>query len=214
MEKFKRDLFAKQQENRYFITILTGGSQRVALSGRKKQMKEHCNIGIIYLTQNQITVVDIQDYEYLNQWKWAAQKRNNQQGYYVFRTQHLGYSDGKKNRKKIYLHRLIVEKILKRELKRKEIIDHINHNSLDNTRSNLRKISPRQNTQNKEEKGTSNFPGVSWDKNRKKWVAGIRINGKKKNLGSFLSERKAAIEYEKECRQLGEELVCKIEEIQ
>ena len=38
---------------------------------------------------------------------------------------------------------------------------------------------------------TSKYKGVSWEKNRNKWRTQIKINGKNKNLGYFISEEQA-----------------------
>ena len=44
----------------------------------------------------------------------------------------------------------------------------------------------------------SKYSGVSWNKNKNKWVSYIKINGKKKHLGYFTSEEEAADAYQKE----------------
>ena len=44
---------------------------------------------------------------------------------------------------------------------------------------------------------SSTYKGVSWQKDRNKWVSRIKINGKQKNLGSFTSEEDAADAYQK-----------------
>ena len=44
---------------------------------------------------------------------------------------------------------------------------------------------------------SSKDKGVSWQKDRNKWVSRIKINGKQKNLGSFTSEEDAADAYQK-----------------
>ena len=43
---------------------------------------------------------------------------------------------------------------------------------------------------------TSQYSGVTWDKNTNKWKSYITINGKKKHLGSFTSEEEAAEAYQ------------------
>ena len=42
----------------------------------------------------------------------------------------------------------------------------------------------------------SKFVGVTWDKEKKKWKAYIRIDGKLKNLGYFHDEKEAACKYD------------------
>ena len=57
-------------------------------------MKEHCNIAVIPLTQDKYTILDCEDFEFLNQWRWYANKNGN--SYYVIRSNHLGMVNGKK----------------------------------------------------------------------------------------------------------------------
>lgn len=160
----------------------------------------------IKLTQGQVALVDDEDYDYLNQHKWCAHYAPNIKNYY-------GERRSKKTENKqqgtIKMHRFIVEHILNRELKSNEIIDHINHNTLDNTRNNLRIVSARQNAQNRKNKGISNYPGVVWVDQCKKWKARFTLNNKEIHLGHFDNEKDAAKAYEKACRKIGEELICK-----
>jgi hypothetical protein len=93
---------------------------------------------------------------------------------------------------------------------RKFDVDHVNHDTLDNRKENLRVCSHRQNLQNMNVKKTSKFPGVRFDHKSRRWVAQIQIEGKRKYLGQFTDERGAAKAYERAVRATGEELVCKM----
>lgn len=64
-------------------------------------------------------------------------------------------------------------------------IDHINGNSLDNRLANLRLANQSQNTANGKLRSdcASGFKGVT--KYRSRWVATIRVSGKKLHLGVF-----------------------------
>jgi hypothetical protein len=164
----------------------------------------------IELTQNQVALVDDEDYEFLNQNKWHAAYDNKVKGFYARRKEYIVMFNGERKGKTINMHRVIMGRVLDRELKRTEVIDHINHNICDNRRKNLRMVSNRQNMQNQKRKTTSKYPGVYWNKAIKKWMAYIQLNGKLKHLGVFTDEREAAKAYERACRELvGEELVCK-----
>jgi hypothetical protein len=72
--------------------------------------------------------------------------------------------------------------------------DHINHDSLDNRRSNLRVVTSVGNSQNtsSQKKSTSIYRGVHWAKHANKWVAHIKIDGKTRHLGCFTDELQAA----------------------
>lgn len=157
----------------------------------------------IELTQNQVALVDNEDYNFLMQRKWQAHKDGNT--FYARYNLYIGMIDGKEKRKTIRMHRLIMA------VPKGKIIDHINGNGLDNQKSNLRICSKRQNNQNRVHSiKSSKYPGVSWYNTINKWVARIRINGKAISLGRFTNEKDAAMAYEKACRTLvGEELICK-----
>lgn len=79
-------------------------------------------------------------------------------------------------------------------------IDHINGNGLDNRIENLRLVSRVENGRNLKKKSTnkSGVTGVSWSKDRNKWVASIMVGGKTIYLGRFssfddaVSKRKSA----------------------
>lgn len=74
-----------------------------------------------------------------------------------------------------HMHRVILDT--------DQFVDHINHNTLDNRKSNLRIVTKSQNAMNQ------NFKGVS--KNGSKWYAHIKINQKMLNLGNYLDEEEA-----------------------
>ncbi len=78
-------------------------------------------------------------------------------------------------------------------------VDHINGNSLDNRRENIRLATPAENTRNCRAKinGISKFKGVSPEKRRNCWRATITINFKQFHLGQFKSEIDAAVAYDK-----------------
>ena len=73
-----------------------------------------------------------------------------------------------------YLHRVILERILDRELQSGEIVDHVNGNPLDNRRLNLRLADYSTNARNGSSHSDSiysGYKGVCFDKSRNKWVA-------------------------------------------
>lgn len=69
------------------------------------------------------------------------------------------------------------------------VIDHINHDKLDNRRSdNLREATVSENGQNRRGAAShciSGVRGVTWDKVTKQWQARLRVNGKNKLLGRY-----------------------------
>ena len=72
-------------------------------------------------------------------------------------------------------------------------IDHINHNKLDNRKSNLREITPQQNQMNSTSK--QKFKGVTKDGQR--WKAQLMFNRKHINVGRYNTPDEAALAYNK-----------------
>ena len=66
-------------------------------------------------------------------------------------------------------------------------IDHIDHVKTNNLISNLRVVDNKTNSQNQSmnKANTSGYAGVYWNKEKKKWDAAIKINGKKKHIGRY-----------------------------
>jgi hypothetical protein len=80
----------------------------------------------------------------------------------------------------------------------KKYSDHINHNKLDNRRSNLFAGGQGPNLLNRNMKklgNTSKYPGVIWAKHAQKWRARACKEGKIKHLGYFSNEVDAAYAY-------------------
>lgn len=84
------------------------------------------------------------------------------------------------------------------------VVDHENRDRTDCRKSNLRHVTEQMNAINKgkQSNNTSGHVGVSWDKQKQRWEAHIKLNGKKKFLGYYddiedavSSRLKAEIEY-------------------
>lgn len=140
------------------------------------------------LTQGQHTTIDDDDSERVNKFKWYAAKRK---GGYVAETSFR--KDGKKVN--VTLHRFITN------CPKGMDVDHLNHDTLDNRKENLRVCSHHENTLNRRKysnsSATSEFKGVRVDTNTGKFIAAISVEGKEKYLGIFEEEIDAAREYDK-----------------
>ena len=145
---------------------------------------------IIKLTQGKYTIIDGEDYERVSKFKWCASKVQN--NFYATRSDH-------KNNKTIRLHRFIMN-----ITNPKIVIDHINCNSLDNRKYNLRLCSHQQNLCNRGEmkNNTSGYKGVYWNKHAKKHFSSIRFNGKNIHLGYFEDPKEAYEIYCKKAKEL------------
>lgn len=138
----------------------------------------------IPLTKGKSALVDDEDYEYLNQWKWSYAN----EGYAVRSTRVQGKQYTR------YMHR---------ELSGCEgRTDHKNQDKLDNRRENLRPATSSQNRVNRPSLNhTSSYKGVSKKKNDR-WQAYIGKDNKILWLGTFDSEIHAAMAYDLWAKEL------------
>lgn len=82
-------------------------------------------------------------------------------------------------------------------------IDHADGNRLNNTRSNLRDATRTQNNANSRMRGgSSQFKGVCWHRQIRRWIAYISFGGKRKHIGTFRQERAAAEAYNEAAKKL------------
>ena len=109
-------------------------------------------------------LIDLEDVDKVKEYKW-----------------HISHGYVRSTTANMFLHRLIMD------CPEEMVIDHINHDPLDNRKENLRVCTQQQNCMNrsKTSKNTSGTVGVCWHKGIGKWVARIKINGKYKSLGSY-----------------------------
>lgn len=138
----------------------------------------------IKVTKTVTTLVDEQDAD-LTEVGWSANlNRTYSTPQYVIAIK-LKNKLGIKGRPS--MHRIILSRMLSRELNSKELVDHINGNTLDNRRCNLRLATVKENTRNQQisKKNTSGYKGVGWSKRDRRWVARITVDGKAVYLGSF-----------------------------
>lgn len=155
----------------------------------------------ITLTQGKRALVDDDDFEFINQWKWCAAlckcARWVAQRGVISKQQKK--KTGRKNRTTLLMHRLITN------CPKNLGVDHINGNTLDNRKSNLRIQTNQGNLRGFRSKraGTSKFRGVYWHKRLGKWCAAICSDYNQVHLGYFITENDAAKAYDCAARQLG-----------
>lgn len=143
----------------------------------------------VELTQGQYALVDDEDYPIISATKWYALFTPRTKKYYARRNTSLG----NKKRGFSLMHQFILG------VKGSIIVDHINGDTLDNRKVNLRIVNYSQNVQNSRirKDNKSGYRGVSFYKKNKKWGAKIGYNNKYFFLGLFPTAEKASEAYKK-----------------
>lgn len=138
----------------------------------------------IKLTQNQVALVDDSDFEYLNQFKWQASLHKKK--WYAKREV---WNKELKKYEKHFMHRIIYPNF--------KMVDHINGETLDNQRCNLREANHSQNGANSKLRidSTSGFKGVDYVKPHDRWRARLKPNNIEFNLGEYKTPIEAAQAY-------------------
>ena len=135
----------------------------------------------IPLTQGQFALVDDDDYEELNRFKWCAQWSPHTRSFYAVRSVRL--LNGKRTTEQMHRRILGLEYGDKRE------VDHIGHVTLDNRRAHIRIVSQSENQHNHQRRG------YYWHAGNQKYIAEITVDGDKKYLGLFATPQEARAAY-------------------
>jgi hypothetical protein len=144
----------------------------------------------IPLTQNQIAIVDAEDFERISQYLWYASWNVNTKSFYAARK--TLKRDGP--RKIIMLHSFIMDPPEGME------VDHEDWNTLDDRIDNLRICTPGQNKAHRRSAGESGYRGVYRDKSCNRWK--VAIGRERKYLGLYESPEEGALAYDREAIRL------------
>lgn len=158
----------------------------------------------IILSNGQITLVDDEDFECLSQFKWHCCKARHT----CYAQRHIkNPNTGRKTGKR--MHRDILKTV-----DPKIVTDHIDHNGLNNQRSNLRVCSQAENKMNSRARKLNSigYKGVSIFRNRNTGMwkgyngpvfrSRITFNGTEIGLGYFKTAKEAALAYDLKCKEL------------
>lgn len=120
-------------------------------------------------------LIDEEDRKRVEEYKWSVNKR----GY-------ASCSNGS-------LHRFI----MRCEKGDGKIVDHINHNPLDNRKKNLRFVTVSQSNINRrvQKNGSSGYKGIYWERDRKRWRAYATKDGRKHHIGVYGTLEEAVTGY-------------------
>lgn len=139
----------------------------------------------IKLDKEFIAFVDDEDLEKVSNYTWCLRWANGRKAYVRARVPNSGQPG-----KCIMLHRFIVD------APKWCVVDHVDGNPLNNTRSNLRVCTQAENSRNSiSVSGSSKYKGVSYVKRINKWRSYIKFNYKQIFLGYFKEEIDAAYAY-------------------
>ena len=124
------------------------------------------NVAKIYLANGAVVLIDADDIELVSKYQWGIIG---------------GYARTAIDGRTTSMHRLIMKE------PKGLVVDHINHNGLDNRKSNLRVCTQSNNAMNRKKaiNNTSGYIGVIFKKDCNRWEAFIRAEGKRKYLGLF-----------------------------
>lgn len=106
-------------------------------------------------------LIDKEDYEKVKKHQWCVDTR--------------GYAKTTIEGKEVKLHRYI------NNPKENEVVDHINHNTLDNRKINLRNVTIQENSMNqrKPKNNTSGYKNIHYRKKEKVWDVAVQKEGKR-----------------------------------
>lgn len=142
---------------------------------------------LIPVNTGNFAIVDDEDFEELSKRSW-------------FNAGSCGlYAAARIDGKNVFMHRIIVK------AEKPFVIDHINNNSFDNRRSNLRICLGKENQMNlrktlaakTDRVTTSKYKGVSFRSDRKRWTAYVGTGKGRWCLGCFSTQEEAALAYNK-----------------
>lgn len=125
------------------------------------------------------TIIDAEDVDLVKQYSWSLSNGRHTQ---YCKSNQVGQ-----------LHRLVMN------APKGMVVDHINHNGLDNRKSNLRICTNQENICNCEipKNNKSGCKGVYWAKDKNKWTVQVTINNKTIYIGRY-TNLEEAIEARKE----------------
>jgi AP2 domain len=145
-----------------------------------------------------VALVDDADYELVVQHRWTVREveRPGRRTWGPYAIANIpDVTRGAGHRTTVFMHNLIMGCTR---------IDHANGEGLDNQRGNLRRATNGQNMHNRRANAghSSRYKGVGWYPRYGKWVARIKLEGRRRCLGYFTDEREAAQAYDAAAREI------------
>jgi hypothetical protein len=145
------------------------------------------NVLIIFLNNQSKSkiyecILDAENFDIVDGYnvKWFPKWQHTSENYHVCASFYLGTRNGKSISKPIYMARVLLN------AQKGEWVDHIDHNPMNNRKSNLRKVTNSENLKNRHSKNinnTSGFRNVSFY--NRKFLVQLQVDGKNRVLGRF-----------------------------
>lgn len=144
----------------------------------------------IPLTQNKISIVDDEDYDFLKGKLWHA---NKSKGTYYAETNRRSIVKGLRSGDPLGIHTALMNP------PPGHMVDHLNGNGLDNRRGNLRIIPTTGNYKRILQTGwrPTKYQGVHYDHKSNKWISSIRDHHRCVVLGRYDTQVEAALAHDK-----------------
>lgn len=152
----------------------------------RRRVRQPVDHRLISLSSGETVKVDCDDYDWLNSGLWSKS--------------HYGYAVGYLNAEHMFMHRAIMLRHYPEDPADGRRVDHINRDTLDNRKNNLRFATHQQNMVNSPSRrgAASAYKGVGIEPRYtvRKWTARIGCNGTTFLLGSYATEQEAAVAYD------------------
>lgn len=143
--------------------------------------------GVGYTSSGKEFYFDKEDYDKIKNFCWSVGRN--------------GYVYSSLNRESFYLHRFLLN------FPKDKVVDHIDHNTINNQKNNLRVCEHKENIRNGQlsKNNTSGITGVRYDDKIGAWTARIKVDYKIINLGDYNTKEEAnRVRKEAEVKYFGE----------
>lgn len=153
---------------------------------------EYCIIGdtIQFTLSNKkgekhVCMADLDDFNKLEQfgYKWHLIWSQTTKSYYAKATKYNGIINGKPSYETVLMHRFLTD------CPKDMTVDHLNYDTLDNRKINMKVVSLDENNKNRQNKAnrntTTGVRNVSYSKSNNKYVVQFQINGRNTFMGNF-----------------------------
>lgn len=148
--------------------------------------------------ENLWTIIDIEDLQRILDfpYSWFSKYDPHINDFYSVSTEYLYFDNKKPVNRPVYLHQYIMRA-------EGRIVDHINNNTLDNRKSNLRIVPDANNSKNRKGRNRNNKSGYrNVSRYDNQWYVQLQVNGKNTCLGKFpLDNLDDAVKFAEEMRQ-------------